>query len=85
MTDLHEFIRICSGMTANEMWSYLERSRRCKIMWAGVPESREGFEAGLTQLERDGLAVKGPDYVWHWIPARRQPVAEPKGDRLLFS
>lgn len=83
MTDLHEFLRIHSGMSVDELHDKVLLYRRNK-MWQAIPATRETFDAGLEQLARDGLATKSEGGVWHWIPERRQPVVEPKGERLLF-
>jgi len=84
MTDLYEFLRISSGTTAGQMWRCLEGYRRLKVMWPKLPQTREAFDAGLEELVSAGLAKKGDRDVWYWLP-KRQPVAEPKGDRLLFN
>ncbi len=53
-------------------------------MWPELPKDREAFEAGLAELETAGLAKKGDFGIWYWLPKHRQPVAEPKGEALLF-
>lgn len=83
MTELYEYVRVCSGITAAHMWRDLERSRRLGIKWAGVPATKAEFDAGLEQLERDGLARKADGGVWYWLPKIRPPVAEAK-EAMLF-
>lgn len=68
MSELHEYLRVCSGLTAKHMWRDLLRSRRLKIMWDGVPATEEAFNAGLDALLASGLAEKTSGGLWLWIP-----------------
>ncbi len=79
---LHEYLRICSGLTAAHMYRDLERSRRLGILWQGVPDTRESFDAGLPELAGAGLAKQG-DGIWYWSPQRRVAVREPQKELFV--
>ncbi len=79
MNDLHEYLRVNSGDTAERMLANLHRN---KASWAGVPETREAFDAGLSELLAAGLAAKTGEF-WHWVPKPRVAVVEPQ--RELFA
>lgn len=81
---LHEYLRVCSGISANHMWRDLERSRRLGIKWAGVPATREEFDVGLYELKAAGLAEQMSNGFWLWLPKPRVAVCEPRA-RTLFA
>lgn len=82
---IHDYLRLDSGRSFASMWADIERLRRLGCKYGDLPVTREEFLAGLNDLVTAGLAERMSNGAYLWLPVKRQPVAEPKGDRLLFS
>ena len=82
---IHDYLRLDSGRSMASMWADVERLRRLGCKYPDLPATWQEFQAGLEDLVKAGLAEKLSNGAYLWLPQKRTPVCEPKGDRLLFS